>query len=123
MPSAERVEGLIAQVEAGEFVEAIEACYADDATMQENGAAPRVGREALVANERRVLAAFEKTRARCVRPVLVSGDHVMIHWLFEFSTQDGKTVRLDEVALQRWRGDRIAEERFFYDPVQLQPNP
>jgi ketosteroid isomerase-like protein len=121
MPSTERIDGLIAQVEAGEFVEAIEAYYADDATMQENGAAPRVGRAELVANERRVLAAFEKTHARCLQPVLVSGDHVMIHWLFEFSTADGRTVRLDEVALQRWRGDRIAEERFFYDPVQLQP--
>jgi len=118
MPSAERIDGLIAQVEAGAFVEAIEAYYADDATMQENGAAPRVGRTALVDNERRVLAAFEKTRARCLQPVLVSGDHVVIHWLFEFSA-NGKTVRLDELALQRWRGDRIAEERFFYDPVQL----
>ena len=122
MPSAERIEGLIAQVEAGEFVQAIAAYYADDATMQENGAAPRVGRAALVENEQRVLAAFDKTRARCVQPVLVSGDHVMIHWLFEFS-RDGVTVRLDELALQRWRGDRIAEERFYYDPVQLHPNP
>jgi hypothetical protein len=25
------------------------------------------------------------------------------------------TRRLQELALQRWRGDRIAEERFFYD--------
>jgi ketosteroid isomerase-like protein len=121
MPSAERVEELIARVEAGEFVEAIEACYAEDATMQENGQPPRVGREALVANERQVLAAFEKTRARCVQPVFVSGDQVVIRWLFEFSTASGATIRLEELALQRWRGDRIAEERFFYDPMQLRP--
>ena len=26
---------------------------------------------------------------------------------------------LEELAHQRWRGDRIAEERFYYDPAQL----
>ena len=121
MPSTEQIEGLVARVEAGEFVEAIEDYYTEDATMQENGQTPRVGREALVANERQVLAAFEKTRARCVRPVFATGDQVVIRWLFEFSTASGATIRLEELALQRWRGDRIAEERFFYDPVQLRP--
>ena len=120
MPSEERIEGLIARVERGEFVEAIEEFYAEDATMQENQQAPRVGRPALVANERAVLAAFEKTQARCVRPVFVSGDEIVIHWLFEFSA-NGVAVRLDELAHQRWQGDSIVEERFFYDPVQLRP--
>ena len=30
-------------------------------------------------------------------------------------TTDGVTRRLNELALQTWRGDRIAEERFVYD--------
>ncbi|HKA14492.1 MAG TPA: nuclear transport factor 2 family protein [Myxococcota bacterium] len=121
MPTGDRIEALIARVENGEFVAAIEEFYTDDATMQENLAALRAGLPALVANEKRVLAAFEKTRARCVRPVFVQGDQAVIHWLFEFTAADGKAVRLEELAHQRWRGDRIAEERFFYDPVQLQP--
>jgi hypothetical protein len=25
-------------------------------------------------------------------------------------------VRIEEIALQQWRGDRIVHERFFYDP-------
>ena len=28
---------------------------------------------------------------------------------------------LDLPAYQRWEGDRIVEEKFFYDPQQLQP--
>jgi hypothetical protein len=28
---------------------------------------------------------------------------------------------MDELAYQRWQGDRIVEEKFFYDPRQLQP--
>src|SRR5262245_61583553 len=98
MPTMDRIEALIARVENGEFVAAIEEFYTEDATMQENLGASRTGLPALVANEKQVLAAFEKTRARCVRPCFVSGDHAVIHWLFEFSTADGKSVRLEELA-------------------------
>jgi hypothetical protein len=35
--------------------------------------------------------------------------------------RDGKARTLDELALQSWDGDRIARERFFYDPVQIRP--
>jgi ketosteroid isomerase-like protein len=121
MPTRNQIEALIALVERGAFVEALERCYADDASMQENGEPPRVGLPALIAHERGLLAAFEKVQARCVRPVLADGDQVVIHWVFEFATGDGKTIRLEELARQRWQGDRIAEERFFYDPVQLRP--
>jgi ketosteroid isomerase-like protein len=54
-----------------------------------------------------------------VRPVFVNGDHVVINWIFEFTYKDGRTTRLDELAHQRWQGDRIAEERFYYNPAQL----
>jgi hypothetical protein len=27
-------------------------------------------------------------------------------------------MRFDEVASQLWRGDRIVQERFYYDPAQ-----
>jgi len=52
MPSREHVEAFVKMVEAGEFVEAMEAYYADDATMQENNEPPRIGLPALIAHER-----------------------------------------------------------------------
>jgi hypothetical protein len=30
---------------------------------------------------------------------------------------------MDELAYQRWEGERIAEETFYYDPSQLVPKP
>jgi ketosteroid isomerase-like protein len=47
---------------------------------------------------------------------VVEGDRVAIHWIFELTDKSGKVLRVDEVALQEWRGDRISRERFFYDP-------
>ena len=119
MPSRERVAALIARVEAGKFVEALQDFYADDATMQDNGNAPRVGLAKLVEHERGVMAAFKEIRTLPVKTWLVDGDRVIINWVFEFTRPDGSGFRMDELALQRWRGDRVVEERFYYDPGQL----
>lgn len=44
----------------------------------------------------------------------------MIRWVFEFERADGHKMRMDELAYQHWDGNKIAEERFYYDPRQLQ---
>ena len=119
MPSRERVAALIARVEAGKYVEALQEFYADDATMQENANSPRVGLSKLVEHEQGVMAAFKEIRTLPVKTWLVDGDHVIINWVFEFTRADGSRFRMDELALQRWRSDRVAEERFYYDPAQL----
>lgn len=119
MPSPETLERFIATVERNEHVQAIEAFYAPDASMQENDAPPRKGRELLAANEARVLARMRTVKSTCVRPVFVEGDRVVIRWIFEFEALDGKRTRIEELAYQRWEGEKVAEEKFFYDPVQL----
>ena len=121
MPSQETLERFIAKVESNEHAEAIEQFYAADATMQENDAAPRCGRDALAAHERKVLARMRSVASRCVRPVFVNGDHVVIRWVFEFEARDGARTRIEELAWQRWEGEAIAEEKFFYHPRQLAP--
>jgi len=117
MPSRQIVQDFIAMVEQGEYVEAIEQFYAPDASMQENSQPPRRGRDTLVADERAVIAACRAMRTLPVESFLVDGDFVVIHWVFEFTRLSGKTMRIDELAHQRWEGEKIVEERFFYDPV------
>jgi len=90
--------------------------------MQENQSPPRVGRDLLVANERKVLARAKSVSSICVQPVFASGDHVVIRWIFEFVWLDGSVTRMEELAYQRWQDERIVEETFFYDPAQLKPN-
>ena len=123
MPTAETLEQFIALVERNAHVEAIEAFYAPNASMQENQSAPRRGRGDLMANERRVLAKAKTVTSACIRPVFVSGDRVVIRWVFRFEWLDGTVTRIEELAYQRWEGERIAEETFFYDPGQLVPKP
>jgi hypothetical protein len=121
MPSRQTVEKFIATVEAGLHDEAIAQFYTDDATMQENLGEPRRGRDALVAYERKIMARATEIRSRCVRPALIDGDTVVINWIFEFDFANGTKMRLDEIAHQTWCGDKMARERFYYDPVQMRP--
>ena len=119
MPAAQALERFVALVEAGRFLQAMDEFYAADATMQENEQPPRVGKAALLAHEKKVQGGTVAVQARCVRPVLAQGDHVVLRWVFEFTDRQGAVRRIDELAWQRWRGDRIVEEKFFYDPSQM----
>jgi hypothetical protein len=121
MPTPETIERFIARVEQNAHVEAVEEFYTADSSMQENQSAPRIGRNAHAANERRVLSRAKALTSRCVRPVFVNGDRVVIRWIFRFEWLDGTVTQMEELAYQRWVGERIAEETFFYDPAQRVP--
>ena len=123
MPAAETLERFIARIEENAHVEAIEEFYTKDASMQENQSPPRVGRDLLMARERAVLAKARSVQSTCVRPVFVSGDNVVVRWVFDFKWLDGTKMRLEELAYQRWEGERVAQETFFYDPAQRAPKP
>ena len=118
MPTRARLDEFIAVVESGDHAGAIERYYTEDASMQENAAPPRTGRDTLVAHERAVLDRMSHVYSKAVSSV-VEGDHVSIHWNFEMTDKSGKVLRFDEVSLQEWRGDRIFRERFFYDPTKI----
>ena len=121
MPSPETMERFIARVESGAHAEAIAEFYVEHGRMRENQGAPRVGRAALVAHERSVLARARSVESTCVRPVLVNGPVAVVRWIFRFHWLTGTVTQMEELAYQRWDGELIAEEQFFYDPGQLRP--
>ncbi len=123
MPTTETLERFIAVIESNKHDEAIENFYSDDATMQENQMAPRKGKRLLVANERKVLARAHSVHSECIRPVFVNSDHVVLRYKFRFDWKDGTFTEMEELALQRWEGELIAEEKFFYDPAQRVAKP
>jgi len=119
MPSLQVVEDFVGLVETNRAIEALERFYAEDAQVRENLGEPRVGKAALVANETAAQAAVTGMTARCVRPILVADDVVVLRWVFEYRNARGRPVRFEELAYQRWRGDEIVDEQFFYDPAQF----
>jgi ketosteroid isomerase-like protein len=121
MPDRTRVEAFIATVVRGDYVRAIAEFYCEDASMQENDQPPRCGRDGLIAHETKVLEAMKGMYTHPAPTFLVDGDFVTVQWRFDFTDSGGVRRRMEELSLQRWRGDRIAEERFFYDPKSIRP--
>jgi hypothetical protein len=121
MPAAQAVERFVQLVETGRGIEAIDLFYAEDVAVRENQAPARAGKAALLAGETATQAAISDPRARCVRPILVADDIVVIRWIFDYRDRQGCAVHFEELAYQRWVGDTIQEEQFFYDPGQFRP--
>ena len=119
MPEQKTVQAFAAAVEAGDYLGAIERFYAPEVAVFENQAAQTGGRAAFHARESATLAGVQSIKAQRARAIVCDGDQVAIHWRFEITARDGATRPFEEVAWQTWRGDRIVEERFFYDPAQL----
>ena len=95
MPTQQSLDRFVSLVEQCEFLPAIEEFYASDASMQENFRPPRVGKEALLANERKVLANTRKVTTTRIGPVLMNGDIVVIRWRFDFEGMDGQVTTIE----------------------------
>jgi hypothetical protein len=117
----EEINELIALAKAGKFLEAIQRFYAEDATMQENQGAPRVGLAELLENERNVLARVPDIHVESVEWVMSDSNRSAINWVFAYTDPAGYAVRLDEIAVQEWSDGKIVRERFYYDPAQRRP--
>lgn len=119
MPTLDRVREFISRVQTLDYVGALLDFYHEDAIVQENFGEPRRGRDALVAHEIDIASRFGAVPVRKVERFAVNGDLAFVNWVFELRREDGSIRTLDEVAMQTWRGDRIAEERFYYDPSTI----
>ncbi|MEO8878121.1 MAG: nuclear transport factor 2 family protein, partial [Polyangiaceae bacterium] len=111
-----RVEEFVGRIERGEFLEVMPEFYAEDCTAQENNDPPRVGLAAMIANERGALQRMKFKHIEA-KSVVVEGDRAVIHYIFEMEIiGKGTQVRLEEIAWQEWKNDKIVQERYFYDP-------
>jgi ketosteroid isomerase-like protein len=120
MPTRERVQQLISLVQQGKVLDALEEFYADEVTMQENNHPPTVGKAANRKREEEFMANVAEMQEAQATEFVVDGDHAAIHYVFEFTDRNGKRFRIDEIAWQTWRDDKIVSERFYYDTAAMQ---
>lgn len=119
MPDRDVIEQLIRYTVEGRSEAALLAFYADDVVIQENNQPPRVGRAASIARNRDAVQWTRAVHEISVPRVLIDGNLVVIEWHAEWTLSSGQRIRIEELALQSWEGNRIVFERFFYDPQPL----
>jgi ketosteroid isomerase-like protein len=104
-------------LERGETVAAIERYYAEDVCVFENRALARAGRAQCLSYEREQLAAQPRRPEFRVRHVAINEAEgvAFLEYVVRFTSGEGRPMRLEQVAVQRWDGPHISEERFYYD--------
>jgi len=113
MPLTKTIENFIKAVEEEPHDIVIERFYTTDASIQENLNAPRVGLENLILNEQTMLSNASVVHSKCKRPFFQIDDRVVIRWQFRFEWMDGSITEIEEIAYQKWKGDKIHKEQFF----------
>lgn len=114
----EHVDTLNALITAGRTLEAMERFYADDVTMQENQESPRVGKQACLDHERRLLAQTTSFEALLHRQVVdKTSGLVFSEWTFATTDTAGQSYRLTQVSVQQWSDERIQSEKFYYSKL------
>jgi ketosteroid isomerase-like protein len=115
MDTRAKVHDLVDKVLTGRLLEAYDAYYSEDVVMQENTSEPTKGKAANRVREEEFLASIKEFHEAAAPAVVVEGDRAAIHWIIDFTNQDGVRIRYDQVALQTWSEGQIVEERFFYN--------
>jgi hypothetical protein len=100
---------------AGKLLEAFERFYAADVAMQENTDAAMVGKAANLAREQGFVGALDWDHTRFEHLAQAVGDGVtMNEWRLKMTFRNGPAMDQQQVSVRRWRGDKVAGERFYH---------
>ena len=114
-PVAALEQELNAAVLAGQILEAFDRYYADDVVMQENAATPTAGKAANREREIKFLESIEQFHgAQCLGSA-TAGDTSYSECVLDVTFKGGVRVKLEQVAVRRWRHGQVVHERFYYN--------
>lgn len=101
-------------VQAGRMSEALDRFYADDVKIGENDRPPTIGKAANLARERAFFANVERFNASKVLANGVGGQTTFSKWHIDFLHKELGHQVFTQISVRSWRGDRVAEEVFYY---------
>jgi hypothetical protein len=94
--------------------------YTEDAVSEEPAGGTYSGLQSLRSKLAGWLAGLRSAHWKA-RNVFFTPKSICIEWEADIVMKDGRQVKLTEVAVHELRGDKIAAERFYYDPRALMP--
>lgn len=102
-------------IRQGKALEAFEEFYADDVVMIENDQAFE-GKERNRKREQEFFGAIKEVHSATIGATAINGNVSFCEQSFEATLDDGRRLRLEEVAVRTWRDGKIIRERFYYKP-------
>ncbi|MEM9985518.1 MAG: nuclear transport factor 2 family protein [Bacteroidota bacterium] len=121
MTHLEKIQDMYRMIGEGKTMDAFEKYYHDDVTVIDGTAAPRNGK----AEQRKaiqewygMIKEFHGSGVSAITADEENGITSVESWT-DITFQDGNRVKMEEVGLQRWSGDQIIHERFYYSRPNL----
>lgn len=99
----------------GEALEAFEKFYADNVEMQENSDPPFQGKDVNRKREEEFFASVEQFHGAEVRANAVADNVSFSEWMMDVTFKGGQRMKLEQVAVRRWKDGKIVQERFYYN--------
>ena len=89
--------------------------YADDVVMIEGNGERFAGKEVNRKREQEFFGVIEEFHGASVVSS-AAGDGVSFsEWTFEVTFKGGERTKMEQIARRTWKGDKIVEERFYYN--------
>lgn len=113
----ENVNNLAKMIGEGKLLEAFDAYYGEEISMQENEAAPRVGRDANRKAEEAFVHGLTKINSIVILGVAVGENYSVLEYHMDVEHKDYGKINKNQVAVQHWKDNKIVSEKFYYDPT------
>ena len=101
----------------GKMLEAFEKYYHKDVVVIEATGETRKGFEANFKFQKDFMGMIKEVHGSGVNAITSNekeGTTMVESWM-EVTYKDGKRAKMEEVAVQKWQGDQIIKERFYYN--------
>jgi hypothetical protein len=119
LDNAKDMYNMLAQ---GKLLDAFEKYYHVDVVMEEATGEKRVGKEANRNFQTEFMGMIKDVHGTGVRSIASDEKEgvTMVESWMDVTFKDGKRSKMEEVAVQKWRGDQIVHERFYYNAAPQQ---
>ena len=103
------------------MLEAFEKYYHKDIVMVEATGETRKGKHANRKFQKEFMGMIKEIHGRGVRSITSNEKDAitMVESWMDVTMKDGKSSMMEEVAVQKWKGDQIIHERFYYNMACL----
>ncbi len=113
----ERATDLYNKINTGQLLDAFEQYYHPDVVMQEPGEEPRVGKDKNRQYEVDFLASVKAWNGGGVTAITSNeaDKTTTVESWADITFQNDFRVKMEQVTVQKWDGDHIVNERFYYN--------
>ncbi len=101
----------------GKLIDAFEKYYHDDVVMVEANGETREGKEINRKFQIEFMSGVKEVHGTGIRNITSNEGEAttMVESWMDATYQDGSRHLMEEVAVQKWKGDKIIHERFYYN--------